>query len=286
MGRTGRSVGAVAMALAVGSAAPALRAQTFDADYLAARARVVERIDALPHRCLEVDRPDATVAPLVRDLHARLERRLGTRPISIAVPPAEPTPTFRCLRLGDPHFFDALSYATRDDRGSVAVTTPGLLRAWADRQRAAQTLGMPSGLWGDGLPRDGAWYTWGIMGDAIGLVAAEIPVRATAPGTQALAYLVGVSQGFLAGQPPGNLLAIVASADRVIVALRPVIVFDDARPCLERLAPIDRQLDVRSTETVGRQAYADCWSAALRAVPGRAELAAEAQALVEALTAP
>lgn len=264
-----------------------LYAQTFDQDYLATRARLVQRLDRLPDKCLAADKPDAEAQAIAADLRTRLENRIGSPPASIAVKPGGASPTWSCAELGDLHRVDALVYEMSDGSGIVVRTTPGLLRAWAERQRQGESVDDPPGQWVDGLPRNGEWYIWAAMSGAVGIVAAEIPVRPLKSGTHALAYLAGNSQGFFAGQPPGLLLIIVTNGDRVSFAWTPVNMFQSGLACRSQLAPFDLAPLVPATDWAkrreARQVYANCWSAALQAAPGRIGLNTRAQKLVEAL---
>ena len=276
-----RTFKAWATAIIISMLSLPLHGQTFEQDYLATKERLIQRLNLLPSQCLAPNNPDGIAQGMADDLRKRLESRLGSSPTSMALKPGEATQPWECT-LGAAHLLDALAYEMKDGSGFVTRTTPGLLRAWAARQRQGEGVDDPPGQWVDGLPRNGEWYMWAVLGDAVGLVAAEIPVQPVKAGTHALAYLVAHSQGFFAGQPPYLVLAIVTNGDLVSFAWTEVSVFDNDAACRSQLAPFDPSTDW-APRRAARQVYATCWSAALQASPGRLALAARAQMLVEAL---
>jgi hypothetical protein len=112
------------------------------------------------------------------------------------------------------------------------------------------------------------------------VVAADIPVRPRQPGTQAIVFLVGESQSYRWDTVPNHLLAVVASKDRVTLALKSVTAFANGETCRKQVAALE---DKDAPDSEVRATYMRCWSAALERSPGKPALMKAAQELVEAL---
>jgi hypothetical protein len=183
--------------------------------YLAARDRYIAQFKPKPGAGEPDERTTKAEQRARADLEAQLRKIIGPSPVK-GFPP-QGSSNLQGLVEGELGFgqLDALTYATKDGKLRLVVTTPTLLSRWLARHKNWwKANNVPQDV--NAALRSESFYTQAISSDASIARFAEIPV--TKPASASTAYaMLSMSRQDIGPGVPEEIIVSVARPDRVFI---------------------------------------------------------------------
>ena len=277
------------------AAAPATAGPTPEQAYLATRDHAVAALKKTSGK-----KQDAEDTRLRAGLQKQLQALINPPPLDGFPGPATISP--ETLLADDIGFdsLDGLTFRTKDDAGSVLVTTDGLLRSWLQAHKNFWKDEPNPPTEPEAAFRSEVFYTQAASPDAAVSIFASLPIRKPDGATSAVAFLVQESQD-IATEPPEQMAVVVAKGGKIFIA----IVTTDVKPApIEACAAVWKDFEARSQaalkkyddsklkdeksfedsrklEQQGEAAFHKCWSEKASGAAEFPALTKQAQALVD-----
>jgi hypothetical protein len=277
-------------------ATPAVQAASPEQTYLAAHARAVAAVK----KAGESKAGQAQAARLLSTLTAQMRTIVG--PMKFDDFPGLGKLNPETLYSDDigAGALDGLMFSTKDQEGSLLVTTEGLLLPWLKahpdwwKDEGKAPTDAESAFQSD------SFYTQSVGGDAAVATFAPVPIHKLSGATVATAYLAEVTQD-MATEPPNNLTVGVEKGGKIFIAmvslkqkLAPIPACDTILKGFQAKADAafaayntSNQKDKASFDTYehlqneGADAYKKCWHEKASSTADFAAVTAQAQALAE-----